>query len=89
MKNEIKVIRVKSILKYRKIIVEAKSLLLEILEIVIIKSIPTNKINNILKILLVNNLSLMVFQFVIFNFIYCQLTPNSLYQTFPIAKLSL
>jgi hypothetical protein len=77
MKNEIKVTRVKSILKYRKIIVEAKSLLLEILEIVIIKSIPTYKINNILKILLVNNLSLIVFQFVIFNYFSCQLTPNS------------
>ncbi len=77
MKNEIKVTRVKSILKYRKIIVEAKSLLLEILEIVIIKSIPTYKINNILKILLVNNLSLIVFKFVIFNYFSCQLTPNS------------
>ena len=68
MKNEIKAIRVKSRLKYRKIIVEAKSLLLEILEIVIIRSIPTNNINNILKILLVNNLPLIVFQFYLGKF---------------------
>ena len=69
MKNEIKATRVKSRFKYRKIIVEAKSLLLEILEIVTIRSIPTNNINNILKILLVNNLSHIVFQFFLGSFL--------------------